>query len=481
MEVIPLRRFLVRRMIGASSDLPSASVSLHGNSGLWSAARRHDERGWRVSWARRLLTWADALLVRERVRNYALILIGMGWLALLVNTALGPFPVTLSGVVVAPDFLANWTSGRLILLGRVDELYDPAAQTALQVATVPSTSDLSWFISPPTTALLFVPLAALPYGWAALVWAAVTVAALGLALSWARPLLRSRQGDHRLFVLVMWSTPPVFELIGSGQSTALALLVVMLSLRLAGRGKEIGAGAVLAAGLYKPHLFVLVPVVLLVQRRYRALGALTATSVLVVLATLPAVGPGAWTSWARALASPLYSDQIKVGLGWKMQSVSALNTALGVPANTAYVYLLIGIAAFVWVARRFREDTSRVWALALMTTVVFSPHAMVYDLVLLAPVAAFFLGRRNTRAARVLGVLTCVVLWSTPLRYAVATLDPRWQLLSAPWSAVPLLGLWLLLVVSHGKPVAARPATAGDASAGGAPADGRTGRDEAVR
>ncbi len=406
----------------------------------------------------RLLARADALIVRERVRHYSLIIAAMGSLALLLNTTLGGFPVALSGEVVLPDFFANWTGGRLILAGRVDELYDPAAQTALQAATVPSTRGLAWFISPPTTALLFVPFAALPYGWGALAWTAATVAALGLALCWARPLLQSRQADHRLFVLVIWSTPPVFELIGSGQSTALALLVVLLSLRLADRGHEIGSGAVLAAGLYKPHLFLLVPVVLLMQRRYRALGALTATSVLVVLATLPVVGLEAWTNWGRTLASPLYSDQVRANLAWKMQSVPALHTALGGPDSIVYVYLAVGVVAFVWTARKFSGDTPRVWALALMTTVVFSPHVMVYDLVLLVPVAAYLLSRRDTRAARLLGILTCVLLWSMPLRYALAAKDPQLHALSAPWSALSLLGLWLLLAID-GRSSTPRTAT----------------------
>jgi hypothetical protein len=108
----------------------------------------------------RLLARADALIVRERVRNYALIVAAMGSIALLLNAVLGGFPEALSGEVVLPDFFAHWTGGRLVLLGRVSELYDPTAQTALQVATVPSTRGLAWFVSPPTSALLFVPVGA---------------------------------------------------------------------------------------------------------------------------------------------------------------------------------------------------------------------------------------------------------------------------------------------------------------------------------
>jgi len=399
----------------------------------------------------RLFAWFDTLVVRERVRNYSWIFVVMGSAALVINAAFGQLPLTLSGDMVTPDFLAHWTGGRLVLQGQAAELYDPAAQSAVQMQSVGVTQDLSWFISPPLTALLFVPFAALPYSWGALAWTGVSLALLGWALFLVRPFLGDRQGDHALFVLAIFATPAVLELIGSGQVTAVALIAVTIALRLLRVNHDVLAGAVLAVGLYKPHLFVLVPLALLVQRKYRALSSLAVTSAVLILLTLPAVGARAWEAWLTTLTSPLYNDAVQAGLTWKMQSISALATSLGAPPVAVYPLLLVGAAIFVWRTRAGRYPSSYVWTLALLTTVTFSPHVMVYDLVLLVPAMAYFHLRHNTAPTRLLAVVTCVLLWTIPLRYGLATHYPSWAPLKAPWSALPLLCLSLILINKHDK------------------------------
>lgn len=399
----------------------------------------------------RFLTWFDTLVVRERVQNYSWIFVVLGSAALIINAAFGHLPLTLSGDVVTPDFLAHWTGGRLVLQGQTAELYDQAAQRALQVQAVGATKDLSWFISPPLTALMFAPFGALPYSWGALAWTGVSLALLGWALFLVRPFLGDRQGDHALFVLAIFATPAVLELIGSGQVTAVALIAVTIALRLLRVNHDVLAGAVFAVGLYKPHLFVLVPLVLLVLRKFRALFSLAVTSVVLILLTLPAVGARAWGAWLTTLTSPLYNDAVQAGLTWKMQSLSALATALGAPPALVYPLLLVGAAIFVWRTRTGRYRSSYVWTLALLTTVTFSPHVMVYDLVLLVPALAYFHSRHNTATTRLLAVVTCVLLWTIPLRYGLAAHYPSWAPLSAPWSALPLLCLSLILINQHDK------------------------------
>jgi hypothetical protein len=64
--------------------------------------------------------WFDSLVVRERVRDYALIIVVMGSAALVVNAVFGHLPLTLSGGVVAPDLLGSpvVSVGELIMVGR---------------------------------------------------------------------------------------------------------------------------------------------------------------------------------------------------------------------------------------------------------------------------------------------------------------------------------------------------------------------------
>jgi cytochrome b561 len=344
--------------------------------------------------------------------------------------------------VVLPDYQAHWTGGRLLLDGRADVLYDPAVQSQLQRTHVPGSTGLSWFVSPPVVAALYAPFALLPYGPSAVLWAVVNLALLVVAVRLVRPLL-PQDGTSRLFVLAFLATAAVFEVMGAGQDSLLALVVLLVGLRLLLANRDGLAGAVLALGIFKPQLFVLVPVALLLQRRYRAVATGGGMAVGLVLLTLPMVGVDGWRSWLGALASPLYLNDVQVAQTWKMQSVSALGTALGGPQLLAYVLLVVGAFALGWRLRKIRDDTTQVWALTVLTTVVFSPHVMLYDLVFLLPVLAYLWSRLNTRPARLLAVAAAILLWSVPIRRLAATTD--WAMLSAPWSALPLLGLWLLL------------------------------------
>ncbi len=99
------------------------------------------------------------IFTRERVRNYACIFLVFGVGSIVVAAAFGDFPRVLGGQPLLPDYLAHWTGGRMLLDGRIDELYDPAVQAHLQHSEVPGYQGLSWFVSPPFAALLYEPLA----------------------------------------------------------------------------------------------------------------------------------------------------------------------------------------------------------------------------------------------------------------------------------------------------------------------------------
>jgi hypothetical protein len=203
---------------------------------------------------------------------------------------------------------------------------------------------------------------------------------------------------------------------------------------------------VLALGLVKPHLFVLVPVALLLQRRYRTLLTLSGACAGLVPLTLPVVGLQTRRDWLAALASPLYTAEAQVGQTAKMQSLSGLATAFGAPPALAYVVLLVGVVALVLQLRSCRYNTAQVWSATVLTTLVFSPHVMIYDLVLLLPVLAL----AHARPTRLLAVALVVVLFSVPLREAGAQAAPSWSFLAYPWSALLLLALWLLIARVRG-------------------------------
>jgi hypothetical protein len=383
------------------------------------------------------------IFTRERVRNYAWIFLGFGFGSILLAAVLGDFPRVLGGQPLLPDYLAHWTGGRMLLDGRLGDLYDPRVQASLQHAEIPGYEGLSWFVSPPFAALLYLPLAWLPYGASALVWLALSIVMGVLVLRWVRPLLfGDLAGETRLFTVAFLATPAVFEVLGAGQDSVLLVLLWVAGVRLMAADRPGAAGAVLALGLFKPQLLCLVPVLFVVRRQWRALAAFTAVGALLGLVSLAVFGLSGIRGWLDALASPLYGDKVQEGQTWKMQSGSALLTDLtGVPW-LAYVYLAVG-AALLWVVlARTRPDIRADWALVALWTVSCSPHVVVYDVVVLLPAVAWLFSMRNAGALRWIALAVFALQWTTSLRFAAASrLPDAWSLMDAPWTAIPLTAL----------------------------------------
>ena len=388
------------------------------------------------------------IFTRERLRNYALIFLVFGFGSIAVAALFGDFPRVLGGQPLLPDYLAHWTGGRMLLDGRLGELYDPQVQARLQHAEIPGYEGLSWFVSPPFAALLYVPLAWLPYGASALVWLALSIGMGGLALRWVRPLLSGHlAGESRLFTLAFLATPAVFEVLGAGQDSVLLVLLWVAGLRLMVADRPVAAGAVLALGLFKPQLLCLVPLLFVVRRQWRALASFSAVGAMLAVVSILVFGVDGIRAWLQALSSPLYENKVQQGQTWKMQSGSALLTDLtGVPW-LAYVYLAVGAVLLCVALARSRPDVPADWALVALWTAACSPHVVIYDVVVLLPAAAWLFSTRNAGALRWTALAVFALQWTTSLRFALASrLPDAWSFLDAPWTAIPLAGLCVLAV-----------------------------------
>lgn len=403
----------------------------------------------------------------ERCRNYSIILIVLGYGLIIASTLLGHLPRTAFGEAVLPDYLAHWTGGRLVLDGQLADLYDQGSQHEVQVATVGPTTKLAWFVSPPFVGLLYAPLAGLPYVASAAVWTLLSAAMLLAALRLARPLVPNiPHARWRMIVLVCLASQPVLELLGSGQDSALSLLVWVAGTRLILARRDVLAGVVFALGLCKPQLFVLVPVVLLVQRRYRSLAAFASTTGVLTLVSIQMVGVDGVQNWLGLPFRDAYREAVQVGQAWKMQGVPSFLTSLAPPglAGAAEVIGLLaaGIILALFVTSCLRWPTSRgdagMWAFAALTTVLASPHLVVYDLVLLLPAVLYLLERQDISTVRVALFALFVITWMAPAGHLLGRSAP-WPIsvVGAGWGAVPIFILWRVFLRS-------------DRSSGGRPA-----------
>ena len=400
-----------------------------------------------ASVAVRALTRCDALLTRERLTVYPILLLSV-WLVMYVIVALrAPHWVPL------PDFVARWTGGRLLIEGQAGALYDPGVQSELQ-RTELGTSALSYFVSPPFVALAMVPFALLPYAVAAALWTVLSVGALLYGLLLLKPLapevIHRHWGRTLALAAAFYAT---LELLGAGQDTAFILLAVCVAVRLMLAGRDGLAGAALGLGLAKPQLIFMMPLLLLVQRRWRSLLCFVAVCTVLLSVSVWVVGVEGMANWLTLPTTPLYSSQVQQGQAWKAVSISAFITGLAPPSVGGWwpaLASLIGLAACYPALRavnRRKPEPLVTWSLILFSTAIASPHFMLYDLVLLVP-ALWGLAETSWRpTTRGLLAVVFVAAWLVaPLHTVTSQLGWPLSALGTAWIAVPLCFLWWILL-----------------------------------
>lgn len=323
-------------------------------------------------WRERLALYGTALLL-----SYVLFLGSAAWLRLwLVDPA---------GFPVAGDFVAFWTAGRMAMTGDAAAAYDPGAYRVAQVAAVGREFDGRYlWLNPPTFFLGVIPFAFphLAAGW--LLWIAVTVGCLAVALRWVVP---------GYLVPALVAAPASVWCAVAGQNGFLTAALMTASLALLERRPWL-SGFMIGLLTYKPQFGVLFPLFLLLGRHWTALAAAVATT----------LGLGALTaalfgieSWAAFLAATLRANGVLQagGAGWeKLQSTYAImslatgSTTVGMGAQ---VMVLAGVAGLlVHMFRRGAPFALRASTLAAGALLV-TPYSYIYDAVVLTVAAAFLL------------------------------------------------------------------------------------------
>ncbi len=349
----------------------------------------------------------------------------------------------------------------MALEGNLDRLYDLTYQRDTQQRILGEGHEglLDLYLSPPFVAYLYAPLAALPYLAAAALWTALTILLLWLSLHLLWPLLPNlHRHGFGLAVVLAFSTQPVFELLGDGQDSAISLLLLAGGLRLLLGRHDVLAGGVLGLGVFKPQLFLVIPVLLLVQRRGRALASWVTVALALALISLAMVGARGVHAYLSLLTSEAYRLGIVDGLGWKMQSAIGFVRAL-LPETArslaSPVAAAMGMAAFALLLRaasRPAQDSrsfALLYALATLLVALVNPHLFLYDCVVFLLPALILLDQAPASPAVRLSLAAAYVLfWTVPLRYIAFG--------HAPWPVSILAGQWTILPLVALVAVAAR-------------------------
>lgn len=370
-------------------------------------------------------------------------------LVLLIAVALRSIDVVAEAYLT--DFHFFWLGARILAQG--DDPYDPATWEA---AVRTSFAEFDAALRPPWpglfryplwTAVMFLPLAALPLRAATAVWQVLLVTG---AVAGATLALRAAGAQTRtlpLFLtLVLASQPFVFTVIVA-QFGGVMLFVAAAYAVAAASGRQIAAGLALVALAVKPHLaFVLIPFSvadLVARRRWPAVAAAAAAAAALVGASL-ALRPTWPLEWVRDLTVTGAAQPNGANL-------PGVLTTFGIDR----VWALALIPVVLLVATRLLATSPRmpidVIAVGACASLILTPYSGSHDHLLLAPAWARTLAiglRSPPRSAVVL--LGGLVLAASLLPWALYAFALRARPDEALNGFVPLAAFALLGVAYAG-------------------------------
>jgi len=262
-----------------------------------------------------------------------------------------------------------------------------AIRRGIPLREMPMYKDGDWpYVYPGFTAVLLLPISFLPPRLAFTVWVGILYSATGLStyLFATRVAGLDRQ-VAMLATIVSLVWPVTFIVVFLGQTTPLILMLLVVTYVLGERGRFYVAGLVLSLGLVKPHLVVPVVPGLMLRGKWRMVGSFVIGTLMLAGASLATglnTSPNAWSGYI---------------LGWFLggeRSVSLTGYQL---VSLPWRLLLAACGYCVLAVWWFKKDTILPIdaALAFLASLLLSPYVPAYDLVLLTPILALLISRRD--------------------------------------------------------------------------------------
>lgn len=367
-------------------------------------------------------TWSNLAIVRASCAKR--LWLGSAGVAVFIATvwtahALAPQPrPSESGFGL--DFIAFYTAGSFVEQGRLTDLYhlDAVHQFQKELAAA-NHFDLGraygpWW-NPPFYALVFEPLAKLPYRAASGVWIAINLICFAIACILLCRLLpaKTRWRTWALIPVLTILSAPFILAVSHAQNTCTSLLLLTTTVMLWRRRRAMAAGLVGGLMFYKPQLAAIVALVLVIDLGGRALAGYAITGAALLMINLVAL-PGTLTDYLHRLPENVHAFQTGTLYPWEQHvtlkafwrlllqghsvgdAVPAV-TLLWIVTAAMIAVMLIAAAVRTRIALRTSQDdpkSSHRRDRLIIATIVAMPLLMPfyfdYDLLLLTVPAVLF-------------------------------------------------------------------------------------------
>jgi len=297
------------------------------------------------------------------------------------------------GNLRGPDFFNFYAAARLYVTQGGSAVYDIALQRQAELEITgqdPSRFIVLPYFHPPYYTLLISPLAFLDYRHAYYAMAAFNVLLAAALIAILVTTSLSVRGRGWLVAGAMIAGFfPLFVTVLQGQSDLVVLVPLAAAYAAWARGRYEWAGAFSALALAKPQLLLLIPVLFIARRAWRALAAFAGVLAGLGLLSIATFGVGAVLGYLNAVGTWAVTGRLPNTdqLVYTDPAVYSLRNILeAVPGGgkvVAFVVLVL-LLALVALSLSWRPDKPRLdFALAIAASLVLSPHQNVHDLALL--------------------------------------------------------------------------------------------------
>ncbi len=321
--------------------------------------------------------------------------------------------------VVGRDFLNTWMGGRSAFFGGPAPWFDLRVYNAAIHAVLGVHYQEQYWSYPPHVVLFIWPFGLMPYLPAYIAWCVIGIGLYVFACSSAVP-------RRRLLFLAVAPAVAVCIFFGQNGFYTAALLIGGLLWR---ARRPVLAGVLFGILTVKPQIGLMLPVVLLLERRWATIAAAVITAAVLAALTAMLFGWNIWIEfWQKVVPQQEWLTRewlAQYGDGGLVAIVSSvvfgmhlMRLPLGVDWAVQWVVSALALGALVWTYSK-RRDPALSLALLVTATFLFTPYILNYDMVVFTFVVALLLARAdNTAGDRWL----LLAVWSLPVTMILASI-----------------------------------------------------------